>query len=132
MSDKLVLHGTGRVVKEIITNDNGTLFVDIVSNLYQKSEDPKNNTHPMWVRCLITANSPLAKFLATKTSIKGCEVSFGGEFNFRPYTKKDGTTEVGYTVFPMIFQVHQTKTSEASAAPAAAASSKPDDDNNPF
>jgi single-stranded DNA-binding protein len=128
MSDKLELRGTGRIVKEPTLTDKGSVIVEIASNLYQKSEDPKNNTHPMWVRCIVSGN--LGKFLATKLgNLKGARVWFGGEFNFNTYKKQDGSSGTGYTVFASFFEVHSNKSPvNEPAAAASNAEQKPDDD----
>ncbi len=134
MSDKIVQTVVGRIFKEPVTTENA-IRVEVVSNLYQKSEDPKNNTHPCYTTIVLTGG--LMRLWASRISelVKGARVFANGDWNFSSFVKKDGTAGLSCSIFPSIFEVNPprqrsagtTETSAATAAPAAAAGAQEDD-----
>jgi single-stranded DNA-binding protein len=129
MSDRVRLSGVGRISKEPNVGEK-SVTLEVVSNLYQKSEDPKNNTHPMWIRLVITGG--LSKFVTAQAgTLKGRRVWFEGDFNFNEYAKRDGTKGIGYTVFPTFLEVMplpQASNADPQTAATTDSTNKSDDD----
>jgi len=138
MSDKASQVVTGRIFKEPVSTEKA-IRVEIVSNLYVKSDDPKNNTHPLYTTVVLTGG--LMKLWASRLSelTKGSRVFVQGDWNFSLFTKKDGTAGFSGSIFPAIFEVTPPRTrsvdTEEAKTPAAAAANKPSsaqEDDLPF
>jgi hypothetical protein len=134
MSDRISQTLTGRIFKEPVTSEKA-IRVEVVSNLYQKSDDPKNNSHPAYTTIVLTGG--LMKLWAGRISelVKGARVFAQGDWNFSLFVKKDGSAGMSGSLFPSIFEVNpprqqnsgQTEATASATTAAPAAGQKEDD-----
>jgi len=137
MSDKIAQTLTGRIFKEVVVGEK-SIRVEVVSNLYQKSEDPKNNTHPLFTTVVLTGG--LMKLWSGRLGelVKGARVFVHGDWNFSLFTKKDGTAGFSGSIFPSILEVNPPRSagtapsSEAAPAVPATAPAVGKEDDLPF
>lgn len=132
MSDRVTQTLVGRIFKEPVTTEKA-IRVEVVSNLYKRSDDPKDNTYPVYTTIVLTGN--MQRLWSTRLAelTKGSKVFAQGDWGCSLFVKKDGTAGMSGSIFPILFEVVPSNRSNSATGTSAPASApNPNEDELPF